>query len=304
MFDGDTKVDKLLDSHGWKGFGIYFFLCQLAYKFDGYFYRWCFDDSATTARRMGAGITSATVKETVQTCLQIGLFDNRTFEEWGVLTSRGIQKRYCAAIKERRSKVVISEYWLLTDSETDGIVKGLVKCAKNSNSPPANGNSPPANGDLPPANDHKSKEKESKGKESKEEERRGDRKTSNTSGYKSPASSLSSMSPAMEFFLNRINPTASNISLGELLDFERDLGSAVCIRAMILAIDAQKSTWPYIKGILQQKQRMGIRSLEAWDASEAAFQERKNREKAGKGRREEPRKSWEELAKEMEAENG
>ena len=36
IFDGDKKIDKLLDAKGWKGFGIYFFLCQRAYKVNGY----------------------------------------------------------------------------------------------------------------------------------------------------------------------------------------------------------------------------------------------------------------------------
>ena len=37
IFDSDAKIDKLLDAKGWKGFGIYFFLCQRAYKTNGYF---------------------------------------------------------------------------------------------------------------------------------------------------------------------------------------------------------------------------------------------------------------------------
>ena len=49
IFDGDKKIDKLLDAKGWKGFGIYFFLCQRAYKVNGYFYEWGYDDCATTA---------------------------------------------------------------------------------------------------------------------------------------------------------------------------------------------------------------------------------------------------------------
>lgn len=36
MFDGDTKIDRLLDSQGWIGFSVYFYLCQMAYKFDGW----------------------------------------------------------------------------------------------------------------------------------------------------------------------------------------------------------------------------------------------------------------------------
>ena len=65
IFDNDTKIDKLLDAHGWCGFGIYFYLCQRAYGGEGYFYRWGYDDCASTSRKMGGGIGSGTVRETV-----------------------------------------------------------------------------------------------------------------------------------------------------------------------------------------------------------------------------------------------
>jgi len=161
IFDGDTKIDKLLDAQGWIGFSIYFYLCQMAYKFDGYFYRWSYDDSATTARRMGGGIGSETVKQAVGLCLQIGLFDKRLFDRDGILTSRGIQRRFYAAIQGRRVKSVIAEYWLLGNEES----KGLEKCALYSNLPPENNHLQPANAHLQPANAYKSKVKESKVKD-------------------------------------------------------------------------------------------------------------------------------------------
>lgn len=127
IFDGDTKIDKLLDAQGWVGFSIYFYLCQMAYKFDGYFYRWCFDDSSTTARRMGGGLRAKTVEETVRYCLRIGLFDQRLFDEWNILTSKGIQRRYLAAIQGRRVKSIIDDYWLLKNEKSEG----LEKCTPN-----------------------------------------------------------------------------------------------------------------------------------------------------------------------------
>ena len=123
IFDGDKKIDKLLDAKGWKGFGIYFFLCQRVYKVNGYFYEWGYDDCATTARRMGGGISSGTVKETVDYCLQVDLFDKGLFDRWGILTSRGIQRRFWAVLSERRSKTVYGEYWLLKPEECKGLVK-------------------------------------------------------------------------------------------------------------------------------------------------------------------------------------
>ena len=97
IFENDTKIDELLDAQGWNGFSVYFYLCQRAYASEGYFYRWSYANAATTARRMGGGIGSEAVKQTVGVCLQIGLFDKRLFDLGGVLTSRGIQRRYAQA---------------------------------------------------------------------------------------------------------------------------------------------------------------------------------------------------------------
>lgn len=164
IFDGDTKIDKLLDAQGWIGFSIYFYLCQMAYKFDGYFYRWAYDDSASTARRMGGGIGSGTVEETVRFCLQIGLFNQRLFDEWSILTSRGIQRRFLSAIQGRRVKSVIADYWLLEEEESNG----LDKCASNSDFNHSNAHLQGANSHLQDAYAYKSKVKESKGKKRKD----------------------------------------------------------------------------------------------------------------------------------------
>lgn len=151
IFDGDKKIDKLLDAKGWKGFGIYFFLCQRAYKTNGYFYEWGYDDCATTARKMGGGINSGTVKETVDYCLQVDLFNKGLFDRWGVLTSRGIQRRFWSVLSERRNKTVYDEYWLLKPEEC----KGLVKVSLNSDLQPTNS-------DLQPANEYSQPIKKSK----------------------------------------------------------------------------------------------------------------------------------------------
>ena len=156
IFDGDKKIDKLLDAKGWKGFGIYFFLCQRAYKVNGYFYEWGYDDCATTARKMGGGISSGTVKETVDYCLQVDLFDKRLFDEWGVLTSRGIQRRFWTVLSERRNKTVYSEYWLLKSEEC----KGLVKVSLFPDVQPTNSYLQGANDDVQPIKNSKVNKKD------------------------------------------------------------------------------------------------------------------------------------------------
>lgn len=167
IFDTDSKIDKLLDAQKWKGFGVYFFLCQRAYGSDGYFYKWSYDDCASTARKMGGGIRSGTVKETVDYCLRIGLFDKGLFVRWGILTSRGIQKRYCIAIKDRDVKRVIADYWLLSEQETEEHCKGLLKLPLDSDLSEINTNFPAGNTNNPKRNTNFTIQKESKEKNSK-----------------------------------------------------------------------------------------------------------------------------------------
>lgn len=131
MFSNDVKIDKLLDAHGWVGFGIYFYLCQMAFGGEGYYYEWCYDLCATTARKMGGGVGAGTVKETVGYCLQIGLFDDWLFDRWGILTSRGIQKSYLLVLKSknRQGTEIYDEYWLLDKNSKD--YQGVVFVHKN-----------------------------------------------------------------------------------------------------------------------------------------------------------------------------
>lgn len=168
IFSNDTKIDMLIDAQGWSGFGIYFYLCQMAFGNEGYFYEWGYALCATTARKMGGGVGSGTVKETVDYCLQIGLFDKGLFDRWGVLTSRGIQKSYVIVLKSknRTGTELIEDYWLL-DNKKELECQGVVFVQKNKGKIEVNTNSLRENTNSLGENDHSLKQKESKVKESK-----------------------------------------------------------------------------------------------------------------------------------------
>lgn len=167
IFSNDVKIDKLLDAQGWDGFGVYFFLCNMAFGSDGYYYEWCYDLCASTARKMGGGIGAGTVKETVDYCLQIGLFDKRLFDRWGVLTSRGIQKSYLVVLKSnnRKGTEIYKEYWLLDTSKSEDY-QGVVFVHKNNQSLEVNGDSLGENNQSLGVNDDSLTQEESKVKES------------------------------------------------------------------------------------------------------------------------------------------
>ncbi|MEE0200815.1 DUF4373 domain-containing protein [Hungatella hathewayi] len=167
IFSNDTKIDKLLDAQGWVGFGIYFYLCQMAFGSEGYYYEWCYDLCATTARKMGGGVGAGTVKETVDYCLQIGLFDKRLFDGWGVLTSKGIQKSFLLVLKSKNRKgtEIYSELWLLDKNGKD--YQDVVFVRKNKQKLEVNDDSLGENDNTLEVNDDSLGQKDSKVKDNK-----------------------------------------------------------------------------------------------------------------------------------------
>lgn len=66
------------------------------------------------------GMTAKEFQDFVQTCVDVGLFDDGLWCREKVLTSRGIQKRYFHAVKRRKGDIP-EEYkrWILVGSATD-----------------------------------------------------------------------------------------------------------------------------------------------------------------------------------------
>lgn len=234
IFDNDTKMDKLLDAQGWNGFGIYFYLCQKAYGSEGYYYLWGYDDCASTARKMGGGIGSGTVKETVDYCLQIGLFDKGLFDRWGVLTSKGIQRRYWSVAAERRDKTVYTEYWLLQDTEC----KGCVKVALFDNDEPAN-----EHVDL--ANEHVDRLKESKVNKSKVKK------------------SNERLRNVFETFETLLGNPLSQLELQYLHDWLNIFDDDVVLLALDTAVNNKAKSFKYINKVLADWQAAGIKDTES-----------------------------------------
>lgn len=68
-------------------------------------------------------------------------------------------------------------------------------------------------------------------------------------------------SGAAAVYLDRVNSSASQMSLDQLSAYEQEMGTEVCLRAMDIALDSKKATWPYIKGILSKWQALGVKCL-------------------------------------------
>lgn len=101
------------------------------------------------------------------------------------------------------------------------------------------------------------------------------------------------LSVVVSAYLSKINPSASQTSIDELKTYVEQMGPDVCLRAFDVALDAKKANWPYIRAILRDKLDRGVKCLADWDALE------EQRAEAPQGR-----KSWADLAAEMDAEEG
>ena len=247
IFEDEPKIDKLLDAQGWVGFGVYYYLCQRAYA-NGYFYPWRFADSATTARKMAGGMKSETVKAAVGACARVGLFDKRLLETEGILTSKGIQRGLIRGIEKRSYRSVDHRYWLLDEAETKAARITFLKSEipTVSDSIPIKDHVLPGNADVLPENDP------------------------NIILYNTMVNSCcnntrtreeTELGRVMSFYLDRINPTPSEIARTQLADHTKKLGADIVLRALDIALDERKTNWSYINAILNNWTRDGVKTL-------------------------------------------
>lgn len=89
-------------------------------------------------------------------------------------------------------------------------------------------------------------------------------------------------------YLDMISPTPSSSSMRELMEFEKDMGSDVCLRAIDEALDTNARSWPYIKSILKSKREQGVKSIQDWDRINAKRMDAKHRNVAAKATEEDP----------------
>ena len=85
-------------------------LCRI-YKEEGYFVR--IDEDEKCLIGCDNGIDEQDVDNIISVCVKYGLFDKDMYEQYGILTSREIQKIYVKAVEKRKEIFIESKYWLL-----------------------------------------------------------------------------------------------------------------------------------------------------------------------------------------------
>ena len=111
-FFQDEKIQFVSARFGTKGEAVTMrLLCKL-YR-EGYYTAWNEDTALLFARSVGDDCPHTLVNDVVYELLKRGFFDKSIFERFGVLTSRGIQKRYLEATSRRKDVVFVAEYLLV-----------------------------------------------------------------------------------------------------------------------------------------------------------------------------------------------
>ena len=124
-FFEDKKVKLLKAEFGARGLVILLStLCRI-YSNNGYYTGHDKDDDLFEADKLGCGITPELVREVVQGSVKRSFFDEGVFNQFGVLTSPGIQRRFIRAVAKRDDINMISEYWLLDIDNRDDVPTGL-----------------------------------------------------------------------------------------------------------------------------------------------------------------------------------
>ena len=80
----------------------------------------------------------------------------------------------------------------------------------------------------------------------------------------------------MDFFLDKINPTPSPISVAGLRDFTQRLSADVVIHALQVAMDERKNSWSFIQGVLDRYVREDLTSVSAVLRSDREYRGRKS----------------------------
>lgn len=118
----DEKIELIEAEYGLKGFAVIIKLYQRIYGGEGYYCEWNDDVALLFSRKVGLGCS--VVSEIIRKSVYRGIFDKAMLENYGILTSHGIQKRYYECTARRQFSKIRPEYALVQctqNSENDDI---------------------------------------------------------------------------------------------------------------------------------------------------------------------------------------
>lgn len=231
----DDKVELMEAQCGLEGFAILIKLWQKIYA-EGYYIDWQEDHAILFSRKINAELSL--VNSVINSCFDRDILDRNLFDEYKILTSKGIQKRYLLTYKQlKRSYVPMDERYLLVNSELTSVITELTPRISEIST--------------------QSKVKESKVKESILNTTTKDNGSCSSSSKDNGLAKNEELSRiAIAFQDNGFG--SINITVKEMLLELLDLYSAEwIIEAIKIAVESNKRSLRYVKGILENWQRSG-----------------------------------------------
>lgn len=116
----DIKIKAVMNAYGGIAALILIALLCNIYKDKGYYIR--FSDELTLVVAVDIGTKECTVTDVILKAVKVGFFDENIFEKYGILTSKGIQKRYFAIVSRRKEVNFHREIMLLNINDDNNLV--------------------------------------------------------------------------------------------------------------------------------------------------------------------------------------
>ena len=110
-FINDLKVRKLLLSCGAEAIAVLIYLLSTIYKDEGYFIEIHEDEIDLIA--LDVNVTPEFVLEVINKACEVRFFDVNLYNNFNILTSKGIQERYLKITERRKNSVVITQFNLV-----------------------------------------------------------------------------------------------------------------------------------------------------------------------------------------------
>ena len=239
-FPLDVNVDKKFRfveaKFGIVGFGVIVKLFQLIYAENGYYCEWDEDTALIMAAENSCQkypLSIDDVQDIISEAISRGIFDKGMYDTYGILTSKGIQRRYLEMTK-RRSRVDVEQRYLLICIPEKTVNVYINGVNVNTNSKNADNNS------------------QSKVKESKVNKR----KVKETI----EAPSVAVPQNIIDAFQNNIAPLTP-IVMQAIADWLDDVDAEMIEWAIREAAEHNKRNWKYIEGILRNHFNAGRTTL-------------------------------------------
>lgn len=110
-FINDLKVRKLLLSCGAESIAVLIYLLSTIYKDEGYYVEIHEDEIDLIA--LDVNVTPEFVLEVINKACEVRFFDVNLYNNFNILTSKGIQERYLKITERRKNSVVITQFNLI-----------------------------------------------------------------------------------------------------------------------------------------------------------------------------------------------